>query len=134
MPDLKKNNNICTTKCVLIGNSFPMNLVQRRVTITPKTIDNIRRVINNAETILSFWGHNNTVKIVSQICGINLQPEEDRPCLNLTDNKFIEFSGIEFDKCWIVVPIYQKKFRPEIGEEISETDIKSWQILKIEFN
>jgi hypothetical protein len=111
---------------ILIGNSFPLSLIRRKVTIAPATLN-----LEGLEEIYSFWGHENTIQVASDFLGIDLTPKVKRPEIKLNPNNLPELDGVIFTECWIVSPTYKVGFRPAIGEEVEESVIKSWQVLKI---
>lgn len=114
-----------------MGNSFPLSLLRRPVRIVPVPAEELRSVLENGEAV-SFWGHKNTLKVASSFAGVDLTPSSGRPVLELSDSLLPVLDGIEFGECWVLSPDYaEKAFRPRIGEEVQESKIKSWQILKI---
>lgn len=117
---------------ILIGNSFPLSLIRRKVVITPCTLDELQKKLENTR-IVSFWGHCNTLNVINQLLGKDLTPETERPVLTLSPDNNPVLDGTEFSECWILSPDYQKNFRPAIGEEVTVNDIISWQCLKISF-
>lgn len=119
---------------LLIGNSFPMNLIKRKVCITTETTDLLRAKIAESKTVYSFWGHSNTVKVASDICGYDLTPDAGlRPELNVSAMGLPCFDGIEFNECWILSPEYIKNYRPNIGEEVQIDMIKKWNVLHMKW-
>lgn len=120
-------------KNILIGNGFPTSLIRRQVTITPYCIFVLRDQLKDAE-IYSFWGHRNTLHAVNSILGVNLTPTEERPSIDLNDKNYPCFQGVEFHDCWIISPNYKENYRPQIGEETPAEQIKSWQVLKIQWS
>jgi len=119
---------------LLIGNSFPMNLITRDVIIKPKTVAELRKEIKIAEEIYSFWGHGNTVKIASNICGTDLNNKGNgirRERVSITSDGLPSFGGLFFRECWILTPEYVRSFRPEIGEEVAVDMIKKWRALRM---
>lgn len=117
---------------ILIGNSFPLSLIRRKVVITPCTLDELQKKLENAQ-IVSFWGHRNTLNVINQLLGKDLTPETERPVLTLSPDNNPVLDGAEFSECWILSPDYRKNFRPAIGEEVTVNDIIFWQCLKISF-
>ena len=117
-------------KRFLVGNSFPMNLVRRKVTITPETWQNCLHVLN-AGSWKSFWGHQNTLSAVNDLCGLDLTPRTIRPALQLDKNGYPVLDGESFRECWLLSPEYTEGFRPAIGEEVGIEKIKAWQVLHI---
>ena len=110
---------------ILIGNSFPMSLIRRKVTIEPAEL-NI-----SGKTVASYWGHSNTIAVASDFVGSDLTPKVDRPQISLNSENLPILNGAVFSECWIISPNYKNNFRPAIGEEVSAETIASWQTLKI---
>lgn len=119
-------------KKILIGNSFPLSLIRREVSISPYPLKELFNEMKNSE-IVSFWGHRNTLEAVKATLGIDLTPPCERPALTLSLANKPVLDGVEFSECWILSPDYRKNFRPAIGEEVSADDICNWQCLKITF-
>ena len=119
-------------KEILIGNTFPLSLVRRKVVIEPIDLEDLKKLLQQSD-FCSFWGHTNTLAAVNQLLGVDLTPLVERPVLTLSENNNPEFNGIEFSECWVLSPDYKGDFRPAIGTEVSPEKISSWQCLKIEF-
>ena len=115
---------------ILVGNSFPLSLIRRRVTIEPRCLDEFRSVAAKSE-VCSFWGHANTVAVAQQFLGIDVAPDRERPVLTLSAQGFPIFAGTVFRQCWILSPNYRPGFRPAVGEEVASRDILDWQVLLI---
>lgn len=115
---------------LLIGNSFPLALIRRPVQIKPVSLRTLKNVTSFG-TIHSFWGHSNTLVAAEQWCGINLQPETERPALDLNRDNLPTLNSITFREVWILSPNYQAGFRPAVGQEIAPHQIIDWQILKM---
>ncbi len=118
---------------ILIGSTFPLSLIRKQVVIKPKDINVLKENLLNAQ-IFSFWGHSNTLKIANKILGYDLTPLTERPALKLNDEKLPILNGISFDKCWILSPNYIKGFRPQIGVEVTNSEILDWEILEINWS
>jgi len=73
---------------ILIGNSFPMSLIRRCVTIQPEPLEDLRARIRSGEPVHSFWGHANTLTHAEAITGCPLKPGSDRPALTLSPEFF----------------------------------------------
>ena len=110
---------------ILIGNSFPLSLIRRKVIIEPAEF------ALDGKKIISFWGHDNTIKAASKFIGHDLSPLVERPQIKLDDNNLPTINGETFTECWIVSPIYKDAIRPAIGEEVANSAITNWQTLKI---
>lgn len=116
---------------ILLGNSFPMSLIRRCVTIQPASLEELRARIRSGEPVHSFWGHANTLTHAEAITGCPLKPESDRPALTLSPEAFPVYAGHTFQECWVISPEYESGFRPRIGEEIDASRIEGWQVLRI---
>ena len=112
---------------VAIGNSFPLGLIQRPVSIMPKNQSQLHYAV--AEGFVSFWGHMNTLALVEQTFGVDLTPSTARPVLTLSEAGFPALDGYVFDAVWVLAPQYQPGYRPVIGEEVPSTAVVDWQIL-----
>jgi len=116
---------------LLIGNSFPLSLIRRRVTIEPIPLENLRDAISSAGGISSFWGHANTLAAAQAAVGHSLEPASERPVLRLSPANLPALDGETFTECWILSPGYTGNFRPKVGEEVPVDKIKSWQVLRM---
>lgn len=117
---------------MLVGNSFPLTLIRRRVTIQPKSLEDFCKNAR-ATKIYSFWGHKNTIKAAKDFSGIDIAPDSERPVLTLSKEEFPMLEGKVFKQCWILSPDYRPGFRPAVGEEVDIADIINWQILRIDW-
>ena len=117
---------------VLIGNSFPVSLIQRRVVCLMIDRNDFLSQINGCK-ICSFWGHANTLKVAGEFAGVDLAPRVTRPVMKLSECGLPMLDGIEFNTCWILSPLYARNFRPAIGEEVDEKMITDWRIVKMEW-
>ncbi len=115
---------------ILIGNSFPLSLMRREVVIAPVSLADLLEE-TATRRICSFWGHANTLRAASAATGLDLTPVTARPVLELSPDNLPLFNGQLFTGCWIVSPDYRGNFRPAVGEEVDESKIAGWQILKI---
>ena len=121
-----------TDKHALIGNSYPINLISRRAVITVVGLDEFRQQISGC-VIHSFWGHANTQKAAEYFAGVELTPAVPRPVLTLSDRNLPMLNGVEFNKCWVLSPIYVRNLRPEIGREVPVDQIEGWRIKKLDW-
>ena len=124
-------------KGILIGNSFPTTLIRWECIITPVSIKwlraRVKHALDRGQKIRSFWGHSNTVTVASDILGVDLTPETERPALSLTPQGLISFEGEEYHTVYILSPVYRPGFRPAIGTEVGLGDIKGWTALRVSF-
>lgn len=118
---------------ILIGNSFPLSLIRRKVVVEPMPLDRLREAISAADGILSFWGHANTLPAAEQAVGQSLAPASERPVLALSPDQYPVFQAKTFTECWILSPDYTENFRPKVGEEVPADKIQSWQVLRMEW-
>ena len=124
-------------KKILIGNSFPTTLIRWECIITPISIKwlrgRVKHALDRGQKIRSFWGHTNTVTVASDILGVDLTPETERPVLSLTPGNLIQFEGEEYHIVYILSPTYRTNFRPAIGVEVGPEDIEDWTALRVKF-
>lgn len=119
-------------KKLLVGNSFPLSLIRRRVEIRPCGLDELQRLLAGNE-IVSYWGHRNTLASISRRLGADLTPDVERPVLLLSKEKLPMYGGAVFDECWVLSPDYLDGFRPAIGDEVPPEQIVGWQCLHMVF-
>lgn len=115
---------------ILVGNSFPLSLVARRVVIEPVSVRDLQAGARDRR-VHSFWGHSNTLAPAQQAMGIAFVPESDRPVLGLDEQGYPSLDGTTFHECWIVSPVYVESFRPRIGDEVPPEMIRDWQVLRM---
>jgi len=116
---------------VLVGNSFPLSMVRRRVVIEPVSIGTLQAALKG-KAVRSFWGHANTLSAINHCLGLDLTPPTDRPALFCDPlTRFPTLDGQVFSECWVVSPEYEPGFRPAVGEEVSSEKIKGWQVLRL---
>lgn len=118
---------------VLLGNSFPLSLVRRRVVVEPVPLSDLQARVR-ADGLCSFWGHANTVAMASELLGANVAPAVARPALQLAPDGRPLLDGQVFDECWLLSPDYVPGFRPAVGEEVPADKIVGWQVLRIAWN
>lgn len=114
---------------ILIGNSFPLGLIQRPVEVEPVPIHVLQKLIRQGAQVVSFWGHPSTVKAASHLLGVDLRPEVERPALTLSPDGLPQLQGETFCECWILTATYREGYRPPIGAEVAPEDIASWNLL-----
>lgn len=114
----------------LVGNSFPLSLVRRRVVITPERVEVLWERLQTAPAV-SFWGHTSTLPHASRLVGVDLTPHTERPALVLDEKGLPRFEGQSFRECWLLSPDYVPGFRPAIGAEVPAEQITGWQVLRI---
>ncbi|QBG48942.1 hypothetical protein EGM51_16600 [Verrucomicrobia bacterium S94] len=119
-----------STSHILIGNAFPLTLVKRAVRIVPVSQEVLREAARG-KTVVSFWGHANTLAAAEAFCGLPLLPASPRPALELSVDGLPRLNGQTFSECWIVSPEYTAGYRPEPGAEVPADNIIGWKILKI---
>ena len=118
---------------VLIGNSFPMVLIRRRVTIAPVSEKEVRQRLLSAGKVVSFWGHLNTLSAAEAFLGIQLKPPQERPAITLDEEKLTVLDGERFIECFVLSPDYRTGFRPAVGQEVTQDNISGWHCLKIQW-
>lgn len=121
---------IFMAKYRLIGNTFPLSLIRRRVVIEMSTRDVLLSELKD-HRVKSFWGHGNTLGAVNAWLGIDVTPETERPALSLNLEDYPQLDGEAFRQCFVLSPDYRSGYRPAIGVEVSPEDILGWQILKL---
>lgn len=116
---------------MLIGNTFPLSLIRRRVAIEPVSQASLLNAMQRGDWT-SFWGHENTVVVASAIACADLRPTINRPALTLSSRGLPSLDDREHDECWVISPDYKVTgYRPAPGEIVGPEKIASWQILKI---
>jgi hypothetical protein len=115
---------------VLLGNTFPLSLIRRNVSIQYKSIDNLKEIIRSRK-IVSFWGHENSADAASELLGFNVKPKTERPALELNQYGLPVFESEIFDECWILSPNLPQGMRPGLSEIVPFEQIKGWSVLKI---
>lgn len=119
-----------TTEYILVGNSFPLTLIRRAVQMVPVALSDFHRAIAG-RSVLTFWGHENTLAQAEAFCGTSLKPQCKRPVLQLQEEGFPVLNGVTFNEAWVVSPEYAKSFRPFPGAETPAEEIVGWTILKL---
>ena len=122
---------------ILLGSTFPLTLIRRPVRIVPATLDDLRERAAGT-TVLSFWGHDNTLAAAAAILGFDPRPDEQRPALTLNDAQLPvlrkkDGNYVAFSEVWVLSPSYIPGYRPEIGAEVPAEKIITWQVLHITF-
>lgn len=117
---------------ILIGNTYPPALVRRRVVVTPISVDEARDHLANG--FESFWGHTNTAGLGTEILGVDVLPETERPAVTLGDEGFPVLNGVTARKVLVLSPDYVPGYRPAIGEEVPADKITGWQCLLWDFS
>lgn len=115
---------------VLIGNTFPLTLMRRSLTVEVVPLEEFRRAVAG-KRIVSFWGHPNTLHAASTAAGFDLTPREERPVLTLSPEAFPMLDGEVFRECWIISPDSRRNFCPSPNNELKLDDIQSWQCLRL---
>ena len=115
---------------VLIGNTFPLSLIRRRVEIAPVALAELVALLQN-RPVASFWGHTSTIHAANAILGIDVTPATARPPIQLSPDGLPSLDGIVFTECFALSPDYVPGFRPAIGEEVPAGKITGWQVLRI---
>lgn len=119
-----------SAKPLLIGSTFPLSLIRRKVVIEPQPLAVLRELVR-ARSLASFWGHRNTLAVANTLLGVDLAPKTERPALHLTATGLLELEGEVFDECWVISPEYARGFRPAVGEEVPAAKIQDWQVLRL---
>lgn len=117
---------------MLVGNTFPLSLIRREVTITQVPLEYVKKELQT-KSISSYWGHSNTLDVASRILDKNVTPEIERPALMLSKENYPMLNGRTFRECWVLSPDYKPGFRPKAGDIVQEPDIIGWQILHLKW-
>lgn len=126
----EKEQNARARRGVLLGNSFPLSLIRRRVSIQPRSLADLQAALQGS-TLYSFWGHGNTLAAVCRLLGRDLSPSCLRPVLTLDEESLPSLDGRSFSECWVLSPDYIEAFRPEPGQEVPEESIVAWRVLHL---
>jgi len=118
---------------ILIGNTFPISLIERKVVSQPAELSELKQIIDQGSKIFSFWGHKNTIEAARSMLGFDPTPNTERPALTLDADGYPQLEGHSFECCWVMVPQYVKGYRPALGEEVSLDKIVKWQLIKMEW-
>lgn len=114
----------------LVGNSFPLSLIRRRVTVIPRSVAEMKTALGD-RSWASFWGHENTAAIASSILCADIRPASIRPSILVNQSGYPVLDGVPYDECWILSPIYVEGYRPAISEEVSAQSIRGWHTLQL---
>lgn len=114
----------------ITGNSFPLNLVRRRVTVQPVTMAYYLDQLESGDWE-SFWGHRNTLSAIRSICPYDLTPKTDRPAITVDAEGYPVLYGKQYRKCLILGPDYEPGYRPALNCEVPPEKICGWQVLEI---
>lgn len=117
---------------ILVGNSFPLSLVRRRVQIDPLALDEARQVLA-CRKFVSFWGHENTLRVAENLLGVDLSPRSARPALTLDAENLPCLDEISSPFVLVVCPEYVAGFRPGIGTEVPPEKIRGFQSVVLNF-
>ena len=115
---------------ILIGNSFPLSLIRRPVSIEPFPVEKLRSQLGDS-MLHSFWGHGNSLRAASLWLGADLAPQTERPVVVLSDEGLPQLDSLVFKECFVLSPDYRPGFRPAVGAEVASEDIITWTVLKI---
>lgn len=115
---------------ILIGSTFPLSLVRRRVVIEPLEQERVRLELQ-CRPFASFWGHVNTLAAANSMLGADVTPRTERPAVALDPNQFPALDGVSYRECFILSPDYAPGFRPKVGEELGPDKIAGWQALRM---
>ena len=119
---------------ILIGNTFPLVLIRKKVSIQPVELNILKEKLTNSTKIHSYWGHKNTLQAASELLKFDITPKIERPVLLLNEDLLPTLNGQVFSECWILSPDYTKDFRPSICTEVIEEEISGWNVLKISWD
>ncbi len=117
---------------ILIGNSFPLSLVRRPVSIRTVPFSWLKARLGS-RPVISFWGHANSRPAAEALLGVSLATASERPALSLSAENYPVLDGMPFSSCYVLSPDYRPGFRPDIGAEVPPSDILSWHLLRIDW-
>ena len=115
---------------LLVGNTFPLTLMRRRLVVEPVPLERLRGEAAG-KRVVSFWGHANTLHTASEAVGFDLSPAEERPVLELSPEALPMLGGKEFRECWVISPDCRRNFRPSANRALESEDVSGWQCLRI---
>lgn len=115
---------------LLIGNSFPLSLIVRRVVFEPRPIKELREKMKEAIAV-SFWGHSSTWASASAAVERDVSPSSGRPALLLDADGATSFEGESSGAGCVILPEFAPGFRPAVGQEMKQEDIRDWRVLKL---
>lgn len=107
-----------------------MGLVRRPARLTPMGKEDLLALLKGKE-IASFWGHQNTVALVSAYLGREIPCR--RVALSLSRDLLPSIDGEVFREVLLLTPEYRDGFRPQIGVEPTPEDIRAWGVLRVSF-
>ena len=115
---------------VLLGSTFPLSLIRRRVVIEPISVRKVQEELEE-RGFVSFWGHHNTAAAASSILGVEVTPDSERPAVMLNEVRLPVLKDRVFHDCLVLSPQYVIGFRPPIGKEVPPEKITGWQALRV---
>ena len=118
------------SELILIGNTFPLSLIRRRVVIEVTTREALLSELSG-HGVKSFWGHANTLPAVNAWLGVDVTPDVARPAVSLTPELLPQLDGQVFRRCFVLSPDYRPGYRSAIGVEVGHEDVLGWQGLEM---
>jgi hypothetical protein len=118
---------------ILIGNSFPMSLVRRAISVETVPLAALRAALHSGAVVHSYWGHENTRHAAELVLDADLCPHTERPVVSLDAAGLPNLDGCSFRACYVLSPDYATSFRPAIGQEVAAEKICGWKVLKLEW-
>ena len=112
-----------------------MSLFQRRATVEPRPTSALREEIRRrpAQSVHSYWGHENTLQAAGDLLGVSVVPRTPRPSLHLDQSGFPSLDGQSFSEVWVLTARFPTGFRPAANQELALGDIESWHVVHIQF-
>ena len=126
----KCSDGVDEAEAFITGNTFPVNLFRRKAEVIPETFENYLARLRSGQWD-SYWRHSNTLVAVNRLCSVDLTPREERPALSADAEGYPSLYGKSYRECWVLTPEYRPGFRPSIGVEVTNSDILSWQVVRI---
>jgi len=131
-PLIESMNSDFSQNPVLLGSTFPLSLIRRKVVIEPIELDLLRGELRT-RGFESFWGHRNTLPAAREILGLEVVPASARPALSLNEDRLLLLNGRVFRECLVLSPEYKSGYRPGVGEEVAREKISGWTALRLKW-
>ncbi len=119
-----------TTAPLLLGNTFPLSLMRRRVIVEQVSVEELRAAAAQ-RPVRSFWGHASTLAAAEEVLGFPAAPRTDRLALTLSENELPVLDGEEFTEAWVLSPRVAHGHRPAPGAETPPAAITGWSALHL---
>ena len=119
---------------LLIGNSFPLALIKIPVRIFPLSLQLVRQMLRNAKSVTSYWGHDNTLRSISELLEEDLTPHTPRPSLLIDPFGCPVMGGKAFSHCIVASPVFPTGIRPNSNDQSKILkDLTGWNFRLIDW-